>query len=312
MTAIILLNWNGSDLTIACLESLTKVREEMLVVIVDNASEDDSMILLSNWQMSHQSFPLLLKSETENLGFARGCNAGIQCARRYNPDFYLLLNNDTEVNPDFLSRLLLFEKNHPEYDVLTPCIRYYDDKERVWLCGGNLTFGSRTRLYQNSDVRELPQKEFIDVTFVSGCALFAKAELVDEEGNLLSNRFFFGEEDYEFSFRMRRQERRMACVLNSFVYHKVGRSREKVKERRNNDVGKNYCFYLGKLLVNRLYLSCVKYILLYVLLILKAFLSFLKSTWNIRHSLYLTIRLAKDALQKEGITRKDFQQMLSV
>lgn len=310
MTAIILLNWNGADLTIACLESLRKAEGDKMVVVVDNASQDNSMERLTQWKEDYQDFPLVLQQETENLGFACGCNVGIQIARKFNPDYYLLLNNDTEVRPDFLTRLHDYSVSHPEYDVLTCCIKYYSNPRLVWLCGGKLTFGSRKRYFHNMTDSSLPAIDAFPITFVSGCALLAKAELLDDEGNLLSDRFFFGEEDYEFSFRMKKERRKMACVIGSVIYHKVSASAEKMDDRRH--IGRAYSFYVGKLLAYRLHHSAVEFLLLKVLIGTKCALYFWKTTKNFHEAVRIACSVLQEATIKEAITRKDFLRMLSM
>ena len=105
-TAIILLNWNGADDTIDCLESLTKAEGSFFVVVVDNDSHDDSLERLKDWKQSHPELELHLVEEKENHGFAVGNNLGVRYASQFTPDYYMLLNNDTVVEPDFLKVLL--------------------------------------------------------------------------------------------------------------------------------------------------------------------------------------------------------------
>ena len=125
MTAIIILNWNGADDTLACLDSLAKAEGEFRVYVVDNGSSDDSLQRIGKWLDSHSAFDGRLIPLDKNYGFAIGNNKGIAIARKDNPDSYLLLNNDTEVVPDFLIRLQTFSASYPEYRVLTPKINYY-------------------------------------------------------------------------------------------------------------------------------------------------------------------------------------------
>ena len=143
MTAIIILNWNGADDTLACLESLSKAEGEFVVYVIDNGSSDDSLSRLQAWIDEHAEVSVQLVPLDRNYGFARGNNKGLEVARQTNPDSYLLLNNDTEVCPDFLVRLESFVKKHPEYRVLTPKINFFYDKQKIWNCGGRLYFGFR-------------------------------------------------------------------------------------------------------------------------------------------------------------------------
>lgn len=309
MTAIILINWNGAKDTLACLESLNRVQGEFVVIVVDNHSTDNSLQLIQQWKDGHLSFPLHIVEEKENHGFARGNNIGIQFASQFHPKYYLLLNNDTEVEPDFLQNLTEFHALHPQYKVLTPQINYYYDKSIVWLCGGNLKFGSRSKLYQDRLSSEITEQDYIPVTFVSGCALWCTSDLLLPNGELLTNRFFFGEEDYDFALRMQQAGVQMACVLSSRIYHKVGASRSRIKDDRN--VGKDYCFYLGKLICCRLYYRPVKFAFLMALMLPKAFLLFKRTTGNWNHALSITCQLMKEAYHKQGISREVFQHYVN-
>lgn len=142
MTAIILVNWNGADDTIACLESLSRMTEPHFVVIADNSSSDDSVSRIQAWiDEFGQDNPVVrgyqLLSLDENYGFAVGNNKALAAAMQRNPDYCILLNNDTEVEPDFLSKLVDFAEDDKGAKVLSPCICYYSQKTKVWFSGGN-------------------------------------------------------------------------------------------------------------------------------------------------------------------------------
>lgn len=221
MTAIIILNWNGADDTIACLRSLEKAQGSFFVVVADNGSADDSVSRIKEYT-SGSGLDIRLLELGHNYGFAGGNNRAVKYASQFTPDSYLLLNNDTEVTPGFLVRLEEFRKNHDCYKVLTPRINYYYDKERIWNCGGVLRFGFRR--YRYADVRQdrvLNKKPF-RIGFVTGCALYFTPRVIYDGFTPFTDRFFFGEEDFDFSMRMNRHGLKMACVTDSVIYHKVG------------------------------------------------------------------------------------------
>ncbi|MCD8236516.1 MAG: glycosyltransferase family 2 protein [Prevotellaceae bacterium] len=308
MTAIILLNWNGADDTIECLESLAKVYGDFYVVVVDNCSADNSVERINDWIENHKDLQVYLLEENENHGFAKGNNVGLKFASRFAPDYYMLLNNDTEVETDFLDRLVGFAESHSEYKALTPKINYFYDKSKVWLCGGQLTFGSRKRFFHDVYDTDVPNRLFVPVTFISGCALFFHKSLLDTEGCLLSERFFFGEEDYEFSLRMKKQNVKMACVFDSVIYHKVGASRDKIADERK--MGKDYSYYLGKLICCRLYYSPLKYAVIKLLTLPNCLCFFYISSSSVKKTLDVTMRLMEEADTKDGISRDDFQNYM--
>jgi len=72
------------------------------------------------------------------------------------------------------------------------------------------------------------------ITFITGCALLIHRNILDKYG-FLSEDFFIGEEDYEFSLRMKKYRVKMACIKNTCIYHKISRSSRKLfKERINS------------------------------------------------------------------------------
>lgn len=311
MTAIILLNWNGASDTIACLNSLSAATGDFFCVIVDNASTDNSVSQLERWKETHtDAFHLYILQEKENHGFAKGNNIGVRFASQYKPDYYLLLNNDTEVEPDFLDSLTNFAQTHEKIKAISPQINYFYDKNKVWFCGGQLKFGARKRCYHNADSAEIKEKNYFQITFISGCALFFRPELLQKDYSVLTERFFFGEEDLEFSLRMQRQQMQMVCLLSSQIYHKVGSSREKISKQYN--WGKDYAYYLSKLICYRLYYSPLKFNLLKILILPNCLKNFHRSCGNWYQAIKIVSRLLKDLLLKEEVTREDFQNYIQM
>lgn len=310
MTAIILLNWNGIDDTLACLDSLMSADGDFFVVVADNGSTDDSVSRLNAYAATHTEKRIIVLPLEKNFGFAVGNNMAIRYSQSLNPDTYLLLNNDTEVNPDFLIQLIKFSSEHAEYRVLTSRIHYYYNKRKIWLCGGEITFGSRKRYYHDSDLSEIKNESYLPISFVSGCCLFFYPELLDDDGVLLSDRFFFGEEDYEFSLRMKELGVKMACVMNSVIYHKVGASKNKLIDTLN--VGKDYSFYLGKLIGCKMHYGGIQFAVLLFLMFFKIFANFRRKNLSVIRSLDFSCRIVRDAINKTEISCADFCRYMSM
>lgn len=68
---------------------------------------------------------------------------------------------------------------------------------------------------------------------------------------MFSEKFFFGEEDYEFSLRLKRAKKKMVCCLDSIIYHKVGSSIDDVSD--DQKIGKAYVHYLNRFINLRNY-----------------------------------------------------------
>ena len=305
MTAIIILNWNGADDTLACLNSLANADGDFVVYVVDNGSADDSVLRIQSWIDEHDEVDVCLLPLDRNYGFAKGNNKGLEVASRISPDSYLLLNNDTEVLPDFLVCLQDFSARHPQYRVLTPKINYFYDKNRIWNCGGKLTFGFRKYFYAGCPDSAVKEKVHIDISFVTGCALFFYPELLDEQSHLLTERFFFGEEDFEFSMRMQKDNVHMACVLDSLIYHKVGASGDKMYRS-----GKVYLHYLNRFIDIRIQKSSIFYTFWKMLNLPLCLRHFYMVSHSLGFACRMMRRLFVDARDKDGVTREDFESLV--
>lgn len=305
MTAILVLNWNGADDTIACLQSLSRAEGEFCVYVIDNGSTDDSVVRIQSWIDSQTALNAAIIALDKNYGFARGNNEGLVAIREHKYDSYLLLNNDTEVMPDFLVRLTEFSTRHPEYRVLTPKINYYFDKHKVWNCGGSRFLGFRKYFYAGKHDDSVKMVEKLDVDYITGCAMFFYPELLGCDGRLLTERFFFGEEDFEFSIRMKKLSVKMACVMDSLIYHKVNASTSSL-----NAVGKLYNHFLNRYVDVRQNYSTFGYlgwkVLNYPILLCHLF----KRTQSWCKSFAIAHRLMCEAKKKRSVTYEDFRRLV--
>lgn len=305
MTAIIILNWNGADDTIFCLDSLKTVIGDFFVIVVDNGSNNDSVKRLKEYIPTSPLRIHLLELDS-NYGFAKGNNLAIAFASKFNPDNYLLLNNDTEVTPDFLKRIVDFSVNNSRYRVLTPQIRLYGDRDRIWNCGGKLLFGLRYYYYAEKNKNSIPKnKRHINISYVTGCCLFFYPELLSEDGKIFTERFFFGEEDFDFSLRMKHKKIKMACVLDSVIYHKVGSSGSDM-----DNLGKSYLHYLNRFIDIRLNNGGFEFLLWRIINVPFVLRIFYRLTSSVYKSLCLYGKLKHDSFKKDDVLYSDFKSLV--
>lgn len=305
-TAIILLNWNGADDTIDCLDSLSRAEGSFFVVVVDNDSHDDSVVRLKAWKQSHPELELHLIEEKENHGFAVGNNIGVRYASRLNPDDYMLLNNDTVVEPDFLVQLQSFKESNKDFDVLSPVIYYYKDKNKIWSAGGRLKLTSRASLHRDEDGSVLKGMTYYPVNHVSGCAMLLSRKALTPSGDIFCDKLFFGEEDYEFSLRMK-DKCKMACVTGSKIYHKVGMARKKLSKEQDNF--NTYIYYLSINYIAGLHHNGVVARLHVLCNYLKAVNKFRNLGNSLSDSLKLSNRLWTESHTRQGIDKEFFEEL---
>lgn len=303
MTAIIILNWNGADNTLACLGSLENVKGGFFVVVADNGSADDSVPAIRKYAAA-SALDIRILELGHNYGFAGGNNRAVEYASRFNPDSYLLLNNDTEVTPDFLLRLEEYRKTHGKYYVLTPRINYYYDKERIWNCGGLLKFGMRRYLYAGTKESEVLSKKPFRITFVTGCALFFTPDVIYDGYTPFTDRFFFGEEDFEFSLRMKKKGVRMACVTDSVIYHKVSASGDQMLHS-----GKVYLHLLNRYIDIRTKYSRLFFIL-WLTVCRHATMKNLRKAFGQSKAKDIYLHLMRDVRGRDSVTEDDFKRLV--
>lgn len=216
--AIVVLNWNGRDDTLACLASLGQLDYPVYeVIVVDNGSSDDSAAAI------RAAYPQVTLIETgDNLGYVGGNNVGLEHARTIGADYALLLNNDTEVAPDFLRLLVEAAEADPTIGIMGPTIYYFDRPGVIWSAGGAIDWGwGDTRMI---GVDKVDQGQFglspRPVDFVSGCAMLIKMSSIDQMG-LLDPRFFAYYEETEWCVRVARAGFKIVHVPQAKIWHKI-------------------------------------------------------------------------------------------
>lgn len=304
MTAVIILNWNGADYTIACLDSLSVANGSFFIVIADNGSRDDSLDRLKKYATSSHLDIRILELGS-NHGFAGGNNLAIQYASRSNPDNYLLLNNDTEVMPDLIERICAFQSENERFRIIIPRINYWSQRNVVWNCGGHMFFGFRKYRYANCNENRAVRKDYFRVSFVTGCALFFMPDVLNPDGTLFTDRFFFGEEDFDLSWRMNALGIQMASVTNAVVYHKVSSS-----ESQMNRSGKVYLHLLNRYIDMKIKMKGWQFFL-WRCISFPATCRALGRSRGAMESVYSGYRrLMADVWAKDSVTEDDFKRLV--
>jgi GT2 family glycosyltransferase len=217
LTHIILVNWNGKSDTLECLASLSKVQADtMQVVVVDNGSGDGSQEAIRQ----HHPGVILIETGT-NLRFAGGTNVGIRYALDHGADQIMLLNNDTTVDPGFLTALAHRLGSADDIGVVAPKILYYGDPRRIWYAGGKISLWTGTMRHMG--IREADDGRFeteAETDYASGCCFLTKRETIERAG-LLDESYHMYTEDADWCMRARRAGYRIMFEPRARVWHKL-------------------------------------------------------------------------------------------
>ncbi len=222
--AIILLNLNGFSDTVECIESLNRLDyPNYKIVIVDNGSKNDE-----GEHIKERYSNIHLIKNKRNRGFAGGNNDGINWAIENGFDYIVNLNNDTIVEPDWLSNLidaLIKEKA----DFGSSLIINYDDRKSIDSAGDILLpDGSGASLYQNKNIFDLFILDKPKIIF-SACgagSIYSRRCLIDvkiKESQYFDELYFSYYEDLDLGIRLNIKNYKGILVPNAKIYHKISR-----------------------------------------------------------------------------------------
>jgi GT2 family glycosyltransferase len=216
LVAIIILNWNGADDTLACIASLQKLSyRNNKIVVVDNSSDGNDIKQIQ----SAFGDTIEIIENKNNDGFAKGNNIGMKWAKnKYDPDYYWLINNDTEVDTHALTELIKTVSNN-KFDIVGSQIRYWDSSKIYCLGGGKLNlwtgidslWGAKID-YHNSYI---PNYQ----SFICGCSLLLSKSILESVSGFDEDYFLYSE-DVDLCVRARRKGYELGYSSDSIVFHK--------------------------------------------------------------------------------------------
>ena len=237
---IALLNWNGGEFTIPCIESLLASElPPWRIAVVDNASTDGSPDAIA------ARFPevLLIRNE-RNTGFAAGTNTAARALLAEGADPIWILNNDTIVDPACLRELTRELDRDPAAAAVSGKILREEPSDVIWYGGGKWTRWSFAPVHLGEGERDRGQCDRAeDVSFLSGCCILVRAAALRQAG-LLDERYFAYYEDGEWCLRALRKGLRLRYVPQAVLWHKGSASVRKNTLGRSVGLTSPFALYL--------------------------------------------------------------------
>jgi hypothetical protein len=231
--AVVVLNWQQPKLTIDCLNSLLSVKSnkfELHTILIDNGSTDTSV---SQFQRLFEANPTVtLVFNQSNLGYVEGNNVGLKLALTNNYDYVVVLNNDTQVDPNFLNPLIEFSTKHQNRYLLGPKIYFargfeYEKTYKpsqlgkvIWSLGGIIDwanlYGSNLHIDQVDSGQF--EKPITQLDFISGCCLFIPRRILTQISQF-DPKFFLYLEDADYCQKSLRASFKLAVIPKSVIWH---------------------------------------------------------------------------------------------
>lgn len=210
--AIVVLNWNGWQDTLACIASLQGLDYgNFELLLVDNGSTDGSV------DHFRRALPAVTVLQTgANLGFGGGCNVGIRQALANGAHYVWLVNSDATVDAGALSALVRTAEENPALGAVGSVLFEADHRDRVQLWGGgrvNRWLGRSTHCLAPGSI-----------DFVSGASMLLRRTALEDVGLFDEASFFMYWEDTDLGFRLRDAGWQLGVATDSRIWHKQSAS----------------------------------------------------------------------------------------
>jgi len=243
--AVVILNWNGRKYLEQFLPPLIEYSSgEVDIIVADNASKDDSISFLET------NFPSVrIIRNTTNEGFARGYNLAL---KQVEADYYILLNSDIEVTPDWIRPIIDMMEKDPSIAACQPKILSYTDRSKFEYAGAAGGFIDkygypfcRGRLFQTLEDDLGQYDDVIEIFWATGACMFVRAAIFHQAGGLDED-FFAHMEEIDLCWRLKNLGYKIMYCPKSVVFHIGGGTLPKISWRKTYYNFRNNFYLLYK------------------------------------------------------------------
>ncbi len=213
-TSVVLVNYRGASDTLSAIEALSELPEypeHLEIVVVDNASGDDSVARLKD---SPRDF-VLVESET-NSGFAGGCNLGVS---RSTGDIVAFLNSDAKPDSRWVSAALASFDTHESVGAVASQVVDWEGKKIDYQGSGLTWYGMGYRPFTGDRTSKKKAQKAAPVLFGTGAAMFVRREVFAQLGGF-DESFFMFFEDVDFGWRLNLSGWTYLYQPESLAYHR--------------------------------------------------------------------------------------------
>jgi hypothetical protein len=251
LVCIVILNYNGAQITLDCVGSVLKILyPNFKVVVVDNGSTDDSVARFKE-ALADPRIELLVNPTNE--GYAGGNNRGIERALEAGAEYVFVLNNDVLAEPGCLAPLVQAMEQDKRIGVAGCPLIDIGYESSPNLGQGISLFSGKTWHWPHQQPPHIPT----DVDFICGAAVMLRSETLRRIGAFDAG-FFLLCEDADLCFRARRAGYRVCFVPGPGVRHIMSATTKRVRPRmafysarnrvwlirRHGSLGQRIVFYL--------------------------------------------------------------------
>lgn len=220
MVVLVTLNYNQNDFTVKCVESILNSNDtNFKIVLVDNGSSEENFANLK--KRTPNDSRLILHRLEENRGYVGGVNYGLEEGFKMNPNYFLILNNDTILEKNAIIKLRETCKKYDNKAIVTGKVYHYDEPNKLQDVG--YSYKSKKELQFNrlglneedkGQYDQISERDMLDDVFW----IFSK-ELFQDIGGY-STYFWFNAEQADFALRAKEKGYKLIYSPEAKLWHK--------------------------------------------------------------------------------------------
>ena len=216
--------YKSDDLLYGFIKSLSiQTIGSFLVYFVDNSVNETSTKFLLNILKGYPNIEYKYLPQQGNIGVAAGNNVGIKAALKDDCDYVLLLNNDIEVEQNYLLEKMLIKAEEGNNSLFIPKILYFDSR-KIWMAGGYMdnlrALGVHEGMGSEDNGSFNKEKE---ITYAPTCFMMISKKVFEETG-LMDEKYFAYYDDTDFVKRSLQNNFTMLYIPSLVILHKVSSS----------------------------------------------------------------------------------------
>ena len=227
--SILILTYNNLTINQICLKSIycNTTYPNFEVIVVDNASSDDTPNYLKAFSEAHSNMKIVLNEE--NVGFAAGNN---QAAKLATGEYLVFLNNDTIVTKGWIEGLLAHLQKDPSIGLIGPVTNSTGNEALI-----NIKYKTPSQMdaFAAKRAKEMAGKVF-DIRMLAFFCVMTRKDQYEALGGL-DERFLVGMfEDDDMAVRVHLNGQRVVCAEDVFIHHFQGASFGKIDNSRYSEI----------------------------------------------------------------------------
>lgn len=229
--SVIIVSYNTADITVAAVDSVfsTIKNSQVEVIVVDNASHDDSVQMLKH--LKHTRLKII--ENAENVGFAKGNNIGV---KKSTGRYVLFLNSDTVVHENTLDKMIEFMDQQQDVGAASCKLQTPDGgidyashrgfptpwNSFTYFSGLSKVF-PKSKLFTGYTQSWKDMSQTHEVDSITGAFMFVRRE-AGEQVKWWDEDYFFNGEDLDFCYKLKEKGWKIMYIPQYSILHYNGMS----------------------------------------------------------------------------------------